>query len=166
MKLGKVSVGCLCVCIFGFAMYSLADEENAFTKAIASADRIVVRDGGFDCCRPVAKDKILFVVTNSVEIAMIKSNFRFPENAYQGACMCCGWPGIDWYEGNKRLALTAVQHGVNLRWSGFAPPRKPFQKQARYGDAALTKESQAWLKEWLESHGLKWIETEGRKPKD
>jgi hypothetical protein len=56
--------------------------------------------------------------------------------------MCCGYPAIDWYKGDYRLALTSVQHGGAIRWRDFP------------GDASLTKESSEWLIDWFLEHGI------------
>jgi len=132
----------------------------AFANLIAQADKIVIRDGGFNCCSSIDKQKVLFVVTDKDEIETVRNNIRFAKDAPRGMCMCCGGPGMDWYKGNGRM-LTAFQHGVAIRWSGFAAPRKPFRKRDAYGDFTLTEESQAWLKEWFKSHGLEDLENYG-----
>jgi len=115
--------------------------DGQLHKQISEADRIVVRDGGFDCCRSVEKDKVLFEVTDPAELAEVHRRLEFKRGQEGGSCLCCGYPGIDWYKGDTRLALTALQHGCALRWKGFAD------------DAPLTRESSEWIVEWLASHG-------------
>ena len=132
----------------------LVDCDRVFSRTIATADRIVVSDSGFTCHHDYNETNILFVVTNKVEIEAVRNNIRFPEETQIDMCLCCGWPRIEWYKGNKKLALTSVQHGAGIRWRGFSQYRL-LGFQVGYGDAGLTKESQAWLKEWLESHGIK-----------
>ena len=92
-----------------------------FKELTGTADRIVIREGGFDCCGKVGtteKDgKWLLVITNAAEIAEFNALFEFTEDC--GECMCCGYPGIDWYRKGKRITLTAMQHGHSLRWKGF-----------------------------------------------
>ena len=73
-------------------------------------------------------------------------------NVMAGGCLCCGWPGIDWYKGRKRLALTSVQHGHGIRWKEFGT--QYFGPLRGYGDIPLTNESAIWLIEWLGSHGI------------
>lgn len=106
------------------------------------ADRIVVRDGGFDCCHPVDGDKTLFEVVDPDELAEVREHLQFVPRRPAGACMCCGFPGVDWYRGEMRIALTSVQHGFALRWRGFP------------GDAHFTEGSAQWLREWLRRHGF------------
>ena len=66
--------------------------------------------------------------------------------------MCCGYPGIDWYKGKKRLALTAVQHGMGIRWKKFGTS---YVGPIRfYGDVPLTTDSALWLIDWLRGHGV------------
>lgn len=128
-----------------------------FEGSIAKADKIVVRDGGFDCCGTVDKDKVLFVLTDPVEVRQVASHFQFQAlvttNSIQESCMCCGSPGIDWYHGSKRIALTAVQHGKKIRWRGFSTARI-LGVQIGYGDGPLTKEAADWVVEWLDKHGV------------
>jgi hypothetical protein len=116
--------------------------RGQFHRCIATADRIVVRDGGYDCCEPVDGQKVLFEVTDRAEITEVAARIEFPREQGMGFCMCCGYPGIDWYRGGRRLALTSVQHGRGLRWKGFP------------GDAGLTEASADWLVEWLAKHGV------------
>ena len=125
---------------------------------IAWADRIVVRDGGFDCCGPVDGQKILFEVSGRGEIAEVCEHLHIIDGVPSGECMCCGYPGIDWYRGRARIALTSVQHGFALRWNGFP------------GDAHFTEESARWLRQWFDRHGFNekklesfgWIPVTGR----
>jgi len=123
--------------------------QGEFHQAISSADRIVVRDGGFDCCGPVDREKVLFEVTDLGEIKEIADNIRFqsPQRPLD-RCLCCGFPGIDWCRGQTKLALTSVQHGTSLRWKEFATDGK------RYADARLTRKSAKWIIAWLAKHGV------------
>ncbi|MCX7424878.1 MAG: tetratricopeptide repeat protein [Planctomycetia bacterium] len=123
--------------------------RGEFSEAVAKTDRIVVRDGGFDCCGPVDTDVILFEVSEPSEIREVLDNLAFDESQKKGHCNCCGFPGIDFYAGNERLALTAVQHGKAIRWNACP------------GDIGLTGESKQWLVEWLVRHGVQEAEIEG-----
>jgi hypothetical protein len=116
--------------------------DRRFHDVVRSADRIVVRDGGFDCCGPVDGQKVLFEVTEPAEIAEVLENLHVAAERPSDGCMCCGYPGIDWYRGRKRIALTSVQHLFRLRWRGFS------------GDACLTDESAQWLHRWFTIHGM------------
>jgi hypothetical protein len=137
--------------------------DKPFGPAIAAADRIVVRADGFDCCGPVDEKTILFVATQPDEIAAVAKHIQFEPrtttNSLLETCMCCGSPGIDWYKQKKRIALTSVQHGNAIRWRGFSTLRI-MGVRTGYGDGPLTKESQAWLKQWLGSHGVGNKDTE------
>lgn len=112
-----------------------------FDGLIAWADRIVVRQGGSDCCGPVDGQRVLFEVVAPDELAEVRDHLQISPGKPSGGCLCCGFPGVDWYRGKTRIALTSVHHGRNLRWSGFP------------GDAPLTEESARWLREWLERRG-------------
>ena len=56
--------------------------------------------------------------------------------------MCCGHPGIDWWKGGERLALTSMQHGQALRWNTFSD------------DYPFTAESAEALARWFEERGI------------
>ena len=58
-------------------------------------------------------------------------------------CMCCGYPGIDWWAGDHKIILSNVQHCQALRWHGFS------------GDMPLVDESAAKLEDWLTGHGVR-----------
>jgi hypothetical protein len=116
--------------------------NDKFHKTIAEADRIVIRDGGFGCCRNVDDAKIFFQIKDIMEIKKVYSKLKFQRQQYFSACGCCGYPGIDWYKGDKRIALTALKHGKRLKWKGFSTPE------------ALTDESSKWLVAWLVKHGV------------
>jgi hypothetical protein len=118
-----------------------ASRYGTFHDVIAKADRIVVRDGGFDCCGPVAEEGILCEITDPTEITRIRDAVIFADQE-PGFCLCCGYPGIDWYQGTNLLALTGIQHGHAIRWKGFK------------GDAPLTTQSSKWLVDWLVQHGV------------
>ena len=64
----------------------------------------------------------------------------FQSGQERSLCACSGYPGMDWYRGKQRIALTSIQHGRAVRWEGFQ------------GDAQLTQESGAWLVRWLVQH--------------
>ncbi|MCW5202727.1 hypothetical protein VU12_07280 [Desulfobulbus sp. US4] len=137
--------------------------DQPFGPVIAEADRIVVRGDGFDCCGPVNETAVLFTVTEPEEVADVATHIRFlprlTTNSLSEACMCCGGPGIDWYKGKKRVALTAMQHGYAIRWRGFSTVRI-LGFRVGYGDGLLTEESQEWLKGWFRSHGIEPEEEE------
>ena len=125
----------------------LARAEKAyFFKTVAEADRIVVRDGGFDCCvseEAIDRQPTLAVLTNAADVAAFTAMIQFEDGPAGGwQCMCCGHPGIDWWKGGERLALTSVQHGQALRWHTFSD------------DYPFTAESAAALARWFEAHSL------------
>ena len=118
-------------------------EKAYFLATIADADRIVIRHGGFDCCTPIElidQQRILAVITNMTEIADFTAMIQFEDGPGNEQCLCCGYPGIDWYKSGKRVALTSVQHGRALRWRAF------------FEDYPFTKESAQSLGHWFKEH--------------
>ncbi|MBR1921492.1 MAG: hypothetical protein IJ829_05765 [Kiritimatiellae bacterium] len=108
----------------------IAAEVRRFKETIAKADRIVVRAGGYTCCcTNVDAQAKLCVITNAAEIAAFNKMFRFTTDNW-GWCMCCGYPGVDWWRGDERLELTSVQHCMALRAGGFSVCDVPFEKDA------------------------------------
>jgi hypothetical protein len=115
--------------------------DGDFHKIIEKADKIVVRDGGYKCCgRVVDSDVIIYETRDAQEIKEVYDNIDFKIEEYNSDCMCCGYPGIDWYKGKKRIALTALKHGKQLKGSGYNK---------------LTQKSSKWLCAWLIKHGAK-----------
>jgi hypothetical protein len=134
------------VILLGFAiLHSSMEMLSELSSAISTADRIVVRDGGFDCCGPVDDEAVLFEVTDPAEIKEVRAHIDFTGTVYP--CNCCGFPGIDWYCGKERLALTAVQHERAIRWG--------------YEDFSLSDQSRQWLVGWLVQHGVRKAEIDG-----
>ena len=126
-----------------YVMISLFSETERFQKAVAEADRVVIRDGGFGCCTKPERDPVLLVLTDPKEIAELRGIFRFKDLGSNSSCMCCGHPGIDWWKGDKLLARTAVQHLTALRWKRF------------HGDAEFTPEASDALTAWFSARGIK-----------
>ncbi len=122
------------------------DPNPAFAEAIQSADKIVIRNGGFDCCgNDVDGQDTLLELTDPKFIAQFNNNIVFQRRTtlvHRSQCGCCGYPGIDWYAGGERIVLTGMQHGSAVRWAGFST------------DEHLTEESSAWLNRFLRLRGV------------
>lgn len=162
MKIQPSKAGCiiaiaLCVTVFLFSCWPCLPlvqprlYRGSLHRSIAEADRIVVRDGGDTCCvsaEETLKQPVLFEVRDQREVASVRDHLRFFPVITQNHCLCCGHPGIDWYRGEERLAITAWKHGFGIMWGG--------------GEnlAHLTWGSRRWLKQWLREHGIS--ETEMR----
>lgn len=132
--------------------HSTITYDKQLHNAIKGANKVVIRNGGFDCCGRIDDDPIYFTIENPIEINRLNSNLVFKKhttsNSHLESCMCCGSPGIDWYKDKTLLAMTAVQHGQGIRWKGFST-RRVLGVRVSYGDAPLTEESSRWLTEWL-----------------
>lgn len=126
-----------------YVMISLFSETERFQKAVAAADRVVIRDGGFGCCTKPERDPVLLELKDPKEIAELRGIFKFKDRGSNSECMCCGHPGIDWWKGDELLARTAVQHLKALRWKGF------------HGDAELTPEASDALTAWFAGRSIK-----------
>ena len=126
-----------------FVVVSMFSETDRFQEAVAEADRVVIRDGGFGCCTKPERDPVLLVLTDPKEIAELRGIFKFKDLGSNSSCMCCGHPGIDWWKGDELLARTAVQHLTALRWKRFN------------GDAELTPEASDALTAWFSARNIK-----------
>lgn len=114
-----------------------------FTNLIATADKIVIRDGGYVCHGPKPDEQpVLLVVTNASEIAEFNARIKFSVRDGMWRCSCCGHPGIDWWKDGRRIVLVSAQHGSALRWRDF-PCDMPF-----------TPDSVKALAEWFKDRGL------------
>ncbi|NQT12571.1 MAG: hypothetical protein HQ582_07480 [Planctomycetes bacterium] len=116
--------------------------ESQFHDAVGQADRVVVRDGGFDFDGNTDNQPVLFEVADPGEIKELYESLAFESGQERSACPCNGYPRVDWYQGGERIAVTSIQHGRAIRWIEFQ------------GDAQLTKESAARLVPWLVEHGV------------
>ena len=118
--------------LFGFLI------DMNFRSAIKDADRIVIRDGGGLCHSKPDNEPEIFEITNKAEIAAFNDMFKFSGQTMP--CMCCGYPGIDWWRDGKRVVVSAVHHGQALRVTGF------------WGDLQLTFGSRRLVQEWLKEN--------------
>ena len=117
----------LAVCLLfglGFPFAFSSDLGMPLTMGIKGADRIVIRNGGHDCCgNDVDAQEVFAEITDSQVIEEISQHLTF-QRRYQSIlptvarCSCCDYPGIDWYRDGRRIALTSVQHGAAVRWAG------------------------------------------------
>ena len=126
-----------------FVVVSMFSETDRFQEAVAEADRVVIRDGGFGCCTKPERDPVLLELKDPKEIAELRGIFKFKDLGSNSSCMCCGHPGIDWWKGDELLARTAVQHLTALRWKRFN------------GDAELTPEASEALSAWFAARSIK-----------
>lgn len=139
LRLFLVSFGFVVVVGIGIYRYCFSPIAK-LQRAMASADRVVIRDGGFDCCGPVDQDVVICEVNDPSEIEELRSHLEF--DGVEEPCHCGGFPGVDWYRGQERVALTAMQHGKAFRWRGCSD------------DFRLSQTSQDWLGRWLVKHGV------------
>ena len=108
-----------------------------FASAVGEADRVVIRDGGF-CHGDPDREPALYVLTNQAEIAEFNQMFRFTGS--RPPCMCCGYPAVDWWKGDRRIVKSAIHHGVALRCEGFP------------SDLGIALSSRAQLRDWFKQH--------------
>ena len=87
-----------------------------FAAMVKDADRIVIRDGGGLCHSKLDMEPSLYEITNKTEIAEFNSMFQFSGTSLP--CMCCGYPGVDWWRDGKRIVVSALHHGRALRVEG------------------------------------------------
>ena len=120
----------------------------AFQAEIADADRVVIRKGGGGCHGDPDKDDVLYVITNKTELAEFGKMFRFSGSSMP--CACCGYPGVDWWKGNKRLVLSAIHHGHALGVKGFPGI-----------NLRLSSSSRLALSKWFKEHCGIDIENDG-----
>ena len=124
------------IAIVGLWLYLAVFVEISFNAAVKDADRVVIRDGGGLCHSNPDKEPVIFEITNKAEIAAFNDMFKFAGRTMP--CLCCGYPGIDWWRDGKRVAVSALHHGNALRVEGIV------------GDMRLTIESGRRIQEWLE----------------
>ena len=104
------------IAIVGLWLYFAVLAYMSFRSAVKDADRVVIRDGGGLCHSDPDKEPVLFEITDKAEIAAFNDMFEFTGRTVP--CMCCGYPGVDWWRGDKRVAVSAIHHGSALRVEG------------------------------------------------
>lgn len=132
----QVVIGLAALCrgsLIGGQMRTLA-----FQPEIADADRVVIRKGGGGCHGDPDRDDVLYVITNKTELAEFGKMFRFSGSSMP--CGCCGYPGVDWWKGDKRIVLSAIHHGITLRVKGPS------------SDLRLSHFSRLALAKWFKDH--------------
>ena len=137
----------------------LTIEAAGFDRLADKCDKIVIRDGGFDCCYRTDNDLVLAEITDSVTIREFFDNIKFAGTQIKDRqCECCGRPGIDFYHNAKLLAVTSVQHGKYLRWSGFSLQRlRWINLQVGFNDVPFTPESAEFLQKLMSRYQTKPI---------
>ncbi len=136
--------GCIAMVAYGYWLWAWSGlgglpYANRFNSTIAEADRVVIRNGGFDCrVTDIDAQTVLLMLTNRVEIA--EFNRRIAFRGSLSNCKCNGYPGVDWWKGDECLAQTSIMHGRALRWKCF--PK----------DVGLTPSSSRLLREWFKTH--------------
>ena len=123
------------IAIVGLWLYFAVLAYMSFRSAVKDADRVVIRDGGGLCHSDPDKEPVLFEITDKAEIAAFNDMFEFTGRSVP--CMCCGYPGVDWWRGDKRVAVSAIHHGSALRVEGIP------------GDLRLSSASGRRIQKWL-----------------
>jgi hypothetical protein len=117
--------------------------NKRFHRAIRSADRIVVWGPHINADRFMEDRKVCFEISDPDELAEVSEHIQLApaESGAAGMCFCSGgYPAVDWYRGQNRIAETSLQHGTALRWDGFP------------GAVAFTDDSAKWLASWFGRH--------------
>ena len=109
-----------------------------FRAMVREADKIVIRDGGNLCHSNPDNEETLYEITNKTEIAEFVGMFRFKSQS--PGCMCCGYPGIDWWRGGERIVVSAIHHGYELRIDG------------KYFDWVFSRDSRQRILRWMQKH--------------
>ena len=126
------------VCFAGSKRTTKLTVNERVNKILKGVDQIVVRDGGDICCvsaKKTLKQPIFFTVNDSKEIKKVLDNLKFINKISDNSCFCCGYPGIDFYKGERRVFLTGYEHGFGLKTKGRI--------------LTFTKETKLMMARWL-----------------
>jgi len=124
-----------CALSFGWA--------DTLREAVRETTKIRIRSGG-TCHRQIANESTLAEITGQQEIRYFLDQIAIDEGESTRVCMCCGNPTLEFYAGDRLLAMVGYHHGQSLRWAGGQWP----------ADGLLTQPSQAFVVSWLASHGV------------
>jgi len=117
------------------------DPNPSFQKLIAGATRVVVRNGGDICCATPAetlKQPVYFEIKDPDEIRKLAESIKFQPGSARNPCACCGHPGVDWYVGDQRVAITAVKHGAGIMRGGVVAMFTPESKGGSGNGSPIT----------------------------
>lgn len=155
-----LAVGIALALLLGSAVWLLSPEPvwqytGQFHAVIDRANRVVVRDGGH-CSAPDDADgyPVLFEIRDVVQTNELRRQLVFQQDQYGLACGCSGYPVIDWYDGDTRIAHTSLHHGEAIRWTRIAQPDQPIRWDGFQNDGVLTDESSEWVVQWLVHNGV------------
>lgn len=116
---------------------------DSLRNAVRQTTRIRIRSGG-TCHRQPDQEKTLAEITEQDEISRFLDGIAIDEAGSNFYCGCCGNPTLEFYEGDRLLAMVGYHHGQSLRWAGGEWPT----------DALLTRSSQTFMVSWLAQHGV------------
>ncbi|WP_425400601.1 hypothetical protein [Aeoliella sp.] len=114
------------------------EDKGELQRAIATADRLVVRPGGARQGLPGVPDKQHFEVADEAQVREVASHIEFVSPQKLSSCFCYGSITLDWFEGERRLACMSIKHGAKISWTG---------------DYRMTDESADWIANWLAERG-------------
>ncbi|MGE5296769.1 MAG: hypothetical protein ACM3VT_18265, partial [Solirubrobacterales bacterium] len=124
-----------CQVAFGWA--------DSLLNAVRETTKVRIRSGG-TCHRRPNEEQMLVEVTEQGEINRFLDGIDIDEARSNFYCGCCGNPTLEFYAGDRLLAMVGYHHGQSLRWAGGEWPT----------DALLTQSSQAFVVSWLSQHGV------------
>ena len=111
--------------------------------ALTDISRVKVRSGG-TCHRNPEAEKVLVEIHEAAAIAALIQQISIDDRESGDECKCCGNPTLEFYRQEKLVASLSLHHGRSLRWPG-----------GRWrGDGQLTRESAAFLTQWLAAQGV------------
>ncbi|GEM_PF-3821922 len=113
------------------------------SEAFAGVTEVRVRSGG-TCHRTPEAETHLFTLRGD-ECRDLIAHLNVTETG--SSCRCCGDYTFEFYEGRKRVASISLHHWDHMRWV----------EGKRNGDAALDEKSLSYLKDLMQSHGVKDI---------
>lgn len=113
---------------------------NRFEKAIAGADRIVIRDGRH-ASPEIAEQPVRATITNAAEITAFNGLFRLRASVRGlGECLGFVYPDVDWFRGEERVAAASVYDNEIVYLDGTG--------------AVLTESASKELSAWFAGRGI------------
>ncbi len=116
---------------------------TSLRATVQGTTKLRIRTGG-TCHRQVQDEKTLAEITEPEEIERLLNGIQINEDGSNFYCGCCGDPTLEFYAGDRLLAMVGYHHGQSLRWAGSQWP----------ADGLLTQPSQAFVVSWLAQHGI------------
>lgn len=93
--------------------------QDSIDRVLGKMTRVKVLDGGMIGDKAM-EGPVLLDCTDAISLEKLRSALAIKENPDPlNHCMCCGYPTLEIYEEDQRIATLGIHHGHSIRWSAW-----------------------------------------------